>query len=82
MGPRRRRRCLHCGELFEPDCRNRRHQRYCQKPLPVPRKQAGWSALLTDKRQKRALSLKAPAPLTRHVTSRANPQESSNFQNG
>lgn len=32
MGPRRRRRCLSCGELFEPDCRNRRHQRHCQKP--------------------------------------------------
>ena len=32
MCPQRRRRCLHCGELFEPDCRNRRHQRHCQKP--------------------------------------------------
>lgn len=25
----RRRKCLHCGELFKPDARNRRHQRYC-----------------------------------------------------
>lgn len=32
MCPQRRRRCLHCGELFEPDYRNRRHQRHCQKP--------------------------------------------------
>lgn len=25
----RRRKCLHCGELFKPDARNRHHQRYC-----------------------------------------------------
>lgn len=29
----RRRKCLHCGELFRPDARNRRHQRYCSTPL-------------------------------------------------
>lgn len=29
---RRRRKCRHCGELFTPDCRNWRHQRYCCKP--------------------------------------------------
>ena len=28
----RRRRCLCCHELFKPDSRNRRHQRYCCKP--------------------------------------------------
>ena len=28
----RRRKCLCCGELFRPDARNRRHQRYCSKP--------------------------------------------------
>jgi len=26
---RRRRKCLHCGELFHPDARNAHHQRYC-----------------------------------------------------
>jgi hypothetical protein len=26
---RRRRKCLHCGELFQPDARNAHHQRYC-----------------------------------------------------
>jgi len=26
---RRRRKCLHCGELFHPDVRNAHHQRYC-----------------------------------------------------
>ena len=29
MGTHRRRKCLHCGELFDPDRRNLRHQRYC-----------------------------------------------------
>jgi hypothetical protein len=28
----RRRKCLCCQELFRPDPRNRRHQRYCGKP--------------------------------------------------
>jgi hypothetical protein len=28
----RRRKCLCCGELFRPDARNVRHQRYCPKP--------------------------------------------------
>lgn len=32
MKQRRRRKCLHCGELFRPDPRNRRHQRYCCEP--------------------------------------------------
>jgi hypothetical protein len=27
-----RRKCLHCGEFYQPDRRNRRHQRYCAKP--------------------------------------------------
>lgn len=31
MATRRRRKCLHCGELFCPDPRNRHHQRYCSK---------------------------------------------------
>jgi hypothetical protein len=28
----RRRKCLHCHDLFCPDPRNLRHQRYCSKP--------------------------------------------------
>lgn len=32
MQRRRRRKCLCCQELFRPDPRNRRHQRYCCKP--------------------------------------------------
>ena len=28
----RRRKCRHCKELFRPDPRNLRHQRYCSKP--------------------------------------------------
>jgi hypothetical protein len=28
----RRRKCLCCGELFQPDVRNLRHQRHCAKP--------------------------------------------------
>jgi hypothetical protein len=31
MSRARRRKCLHCGELFQPDARNRHHQRYCSK---------------------------------------------------
>jgi hypothetical protein len=27
-----RRKCLHCGAFYQPDRRNRRHQRYCAKP--------------------------------------------------
>ena len=29
MKRKRRRKCLHCGQLFTPDPRNRYHQRYC-----------------------------------------------------
>ena len=29
MTTRRRRKCWHCGQLFRPDPRNLRHQRYC-----------------------------------------------------
>ena len=32
MTKRRRRKCRNCGELFRPDVRNLRHQRYCAKP--------------------------------------------------
>jgi hypothetical protein len=32
MKKRRRRKCQSCGELFRPDARNLRHQRYCSKP--------------------------------------------------
>ena len=28
----RKRKCLHCHDLFRPDARNLRHQRYCSKP--------------------------------------------------
>ena len=31
MGRVRRRKCLHCNQLFHPDARNRRHQRYCSE---------------------------------------------------
>ena len=29
MGRTEKRRCLNCGELFTPEARNARHQRYC-----------------------------------------------------
>lgn len=32
MSKRRRRKCRNCGELFRPDPRNVRHQRYCAEP--------------------------------------------------
>ena len=32
MSKRRRRKCHNCGELFRPDPRNVRHQRYCSAP--------------------------------------------------
>ena len=32
MKRERRRKCLCCGNLFRPDPRNRRHQRYCSQP--------------------------------------------------
>jgi len=32
MNKHRRRKCLHCGELYRPDPRNLRHQRYCSQP--------------------------------------------------
>lgn len=32
MNPIRKRKCKHCQELFLPDIRNKRHQRYCSKP--------------------------------------------------
>lgn len=32
MKQHRRRKCRHCGDLFRPDPRNLRHQRYCAKP--------------------------------------------------
>ena len=32
MKQHRQRKCRHCGELFRPDPRNLRHQRYCAKP--------------------------------------------------
>jgi hypothetical protein len=32
MKSRRRCKCRHCAELFEPDRRNLRHQKYCSKP--------------------------------------------------
>lgn len=41
MSRKRRRKCLHCGELFEPDVRNRRHQRYCSQ---VPCRRASKAA--------------------------------------
>ena len=28
----RRRKCCHCGQLYDPDPRNRYHQRYCSQP--------------------------------------------------
>ncbi len=32
MKQKRRRKCLHCLDLYRPDPRNLRHQRYCSKP--------------------------------------------------
>ena len=32
MTPRRRRKCRNCGQLYDPDPRNLRHQRYCSQP--------------------------------------------------
>ena len=32
MSKRRRRKCRNCGQLFRPDPRNVRHQRYCSAP--------------------------------------------------
>ena len=32
MSQQRRHKCRHCGELFRPDPRNLRHQRFCSKP--------------------------------------------------
>lgn len=32
MSQQRRRQCRHCRELFRPDPRNLRHQRFCSKP--------------------------------------------------
>ncbi len=32
MKQKRRRKCLHCQDLFRPDPRNLRHQRHCAKP--------------------------------------------------
>ena len=32
MPRRRQRKCRHCGHLYEPDTRNRYHQRYCSQP--------------------------------------------------
>ena len=33
MKRNRKRKCLHCHDLFRPDPRNLRHQRYCSKPV-------------------------------------------------
>lgn len=32
MSSTRRRKCRHCGQLYDPDPRNRYHQRYCGQP--------------------------------------------------
>ena len=32
MSSTRRRKCRHCGQLYDPDSRNRYHQRYCGRP--------------------------------------------------
>jgi len=32
MTPKKRRKCRHCGQLYEPDPRNGFHQRYCSQP--------------------------------------------------
>lgn len=48
MKGQRRRKCRGCGELFEPDYRNRRHQNYCAKPacrhVSKVARQAKWRA--------------------------------------
>lgn len=32
MSRRTKRKCLHCGQQFEPDCRNATRQKYCSEP--------------------------------------------------
>ena len=48
MTPNRRRKCRHCGQLYEPDPRNRWHQRYCSQPAcrqaSKTASQASWRA--------------------------------------
>ena len=46
MSTRTRRKCQHCGQLFRPDPRNVRHQRYCSAPA---REQGGEPAALAGK---------------------------------
>ena len=46
MSTRTRRKCRHCGQLFRPDPRNVRHQRYCSAPACRAREQGGESAAL------------------------------------
>ena len=44
MTKRRRRKCLSCGELFRPDPRNVRHQRYCSAQSCRKASKARWLA--------------------------------------
>jgi hypothetical protein len=47
MHPRGLCKCLHCGEFFEPDARNRGRQRYCRKePCQAASKSASQQAWL------------------------------------
>lgn len=48
---RRRRKCLHCRELYRVDARNRWHQRYCSKPAcQAASKHAGQQRWLHSKK--------------------------------
>ena len=48
MTTRTRRKCRHCGQLFRPDPRNLRHQRYCSAKECRRREQGGESAALAS----------------------------------
>ena len=49
----RRRKCRHCSELFHPDPRNLRHQRYCSKPACRQASKAASQRRWLGKRQNR-----------------------------
>lgn len=39
QGRKRRKRCLYCGKLFEPDPRTKGKQKYCSKPVCQAKRQ-------------------------------------------
>ena len=53
MMKRRRRKCLNCGQVFRPDPRNVRHQRYCWTPACRKASKAASQARWLSKPQNR-----------------------------